>query len=74
MRVRLAIVIACVVVLVGAAQSVLAQPEPPLICCTKIGDCEGLSCCEWDLVADLPCSEQEGGYCQPLCIRPSEAR
>jgi hypothetical protein len=74
MTLRVVGLLLCLLAMLLSAQSVLAQPELPLACCSKIGDCGLMTCCDWEVVADLPCSSEESGYCQWLCVRPAAAR
>ena len=74
MVLRVVALVACLVGILCSAPSLLAQPDAPLMCCSKTGECGGFNCCDWSAVADEPCSPDDQGYCQALCIRTSDVR
>jgi hypothetical protein len=56
-------------VVYGSATSVRATHEPLWICCSDSDDCGGKeTCCPPELVANIPCSGEHGGYCMPVCV------
>lgn len=69
MKIRAVGLIGCFLALLMATPSLFARQEPPLACCSTKDECGTLRCCEWEFVADEPCSTVNSGYCQAACVR-----
>lgn len=75
MTLRVIGVLGCVLALLAAAPSVLAQEEVVLACCSNPSECGGSwVCCDWEVVAEQPCSSEEPGFCRAACVRNAEGR
>ena len=75
MTVRLTVLVGCLIALVSASPSLFAETEQSLACCTLGGDdCGLLVCCDWTLVADEPCSDENTGFCKATCVRNTNVR
>jgi len=70
MRMRMALLVTCVGVIVYAAAHVLASPETNFVCCASMDDCAflGWTCCDPESVGVLPCAEDAPGVCLKQCL------
>ena len=70
MRFRIVVVFACAVGLLSATESLLAQRDVPLACCSDLSECGGRQCCSFEFPIP-PCSTDQTGYCMAICIWPA---
>ena len=71
MRFRIVGVLACIAALLLSAESLLAERDVPLACCSGLPDCGGRLCCDFDPTTAPPCSVDQAGFCMSICIWPA---
>lgn len=68
MKLRVACLVVCGLLIGYSASSLLAQPEALFACCDGGGQCGTGKCCDPDSVGRLPCTPEAPGYCMTACI------